>query len=195
MPALSPAQALWLVLAGAVPLLTGPRDPAALVPGAVSLPEEPEEFLHLLASFPQEEAYLLVVDPPPRAQEVEEAVAQAGFHVLGYLAGGFAAWTEAGLPLVSVRVQAADELPVLALGPKDTLLLVGPAAFAREAWPRAEVRSYAQLWPALGRLDRSRHWYVTGATEGAALAASSLLLRFGFAHVACVLGGGAPRCA
>lgn len=79
---------------------------AGHVPGAVNLQFNRADLADRAEMvLPADTAYIVHAEPQPIAKVAERILREAGFTVLGSLAGGFAAWRAAGLPV--------EELPVV----------------------------------------------------------------------------------
>lgn len=126
--------------------------------------------------------------------QVEEArtrLARVGIEVLdGYLAGGVAAWKQAGMPVAAVAQIAVDELEARLRSGKVQVLDV-----RREPeWDAAHIEE-ATWWPldhfrvSAPEIDHDVPLAVHCKSGYRSMIASSLLQRAGFRHVINVVGG------
>lgn len=136
---------------------------------------------------------VLVVD---RTEDVEIAVtrlARVGYEtVLGFAAGGVAAWQSSGRELATVSQLAVDELATRLAGGPDGLLVVDvrqPAEYAAGHVPGALNLPVRELEERRGDLDASRPLALICATGYRSSAAASLLMGHGFQQLSNVVGG------
>lgn len=110
---MTPAEVAAALEAGAVVLDMRPPRPfaAAHVPGAVNLQFNRADLADRAEMvLPQDVRYIVHAEPDPIAVVAVKLLAEAGFHVLGYLEGGLRAWQEADQKLQRLPVIGVDEL-------------------------------------------------------------------------------------
>jgi hydroxyacylglutathione hydrolase len=135
---------------------------------------------------------ILVADDEESVGEAQVRLARVGLEgVVGYLAGGIAAWDGAGLPLERVPQIAVSELQAR-LGEGDRLQVVDvrrPAEYRSGHVPEAVSLPLDALEKGLARLDARRPTAVICASGYRSSAATSLLRRHGFGAIFNVVGG------
>jgi hydroxyacylglutathione hydrolase len=135
---------------------------------------------------------VLVADDEESIGEAQVRLARVGLEgVVGYLAGGIAAWDRAGLPLERIPQIAVSELQArLAEGGGLQVVDVRrPAEYGSGHVPEAVSIPLDGLEKRLDRLDSSRPTAVICASGYRSSAAASLLRRRGFETIFNVVGG------
>ncbi len=99
--------------AGAVPLDV--RTPRVFVrehvPGAINLQFNRADLVERAEmALPKEPSLIVHGEPEPIAKTALELLGDAGFHIVGHLAGGLRAWKAEGYPVAAMPVLHADEL-------------------------------------------------------------------------------------
>jgi hydroxyacylglutathione hydrolase len=193
-PALPVAEFARLADADAV--ILDVRDTAAFgrghVPGAVNIGLG-GQFASWGGTLLEPSQRLLIVgDTEAMVQEARIRLARVGFeNVVGSLAGGVAAWEEAGHVLARVPQLSIAELhrELGAGGPRQVLDVRRPGEYGQGHIPGAISLPLDRLEHELPRLDPARSWAVVCASGYRSSAACSLLKRYGFHRVANVVGG------
>ncbi len=134
---------------------------------------------------------VLIADTDAQIEEARLRMARVGIEVLdGYLAGGVAAWKQAGLPLATIPQITADELNARLQSGEMQVLDV-----RREPeWNAAHIEN-AAWWPldnfkvSPPEIDHDAPLAVHCKGGYRSMIASSLLLRAGFTQVVNVVGG------
>lgn len=110
---MTPDQIKDAVAAGAVVLdLRSPRTFAnAHVPGAVTMQFNQADLADRAELIlPHGQEIVVHGDPETTARAAVDLLRAAGFHVVGYLEGGLAAWRAAGEPVAALPLVSVDEL-------------------------------------------------------------------------------------
>jgi glyoxylase-like metal-dependent hydrolase (beta-lactamase superfamily II)/rhodanese-related sulfurtransferase len=193
-PRLAPTEFARLTEEGAVVLDV--RDGAAFgrghVPGAINvgLGGQFASWAGTLLSPGQR--LLIVGENDEMVQEARVRLARVGFeNVAGSLAGGVAAWEDAGYSLARVPQVTVDELRREEnYGLLYRILDVRrPAEYAGGHIPGAINLPLDRLEKELAELDPTRPWAVACASGYRSSAACSLLKRYGYHRIANVVGG------
>jgi glyoxylase-like metal-dependent hydrolase (beta-lactamase superfamily II)/rhodanese-related sulfurtransferase len=195
LPALSPGDFAERLAGGA--LVLDVRDKQAY--GAGHLPASVN--IGLGGSFaswcgsllPLEGPLILVAEDEAGIAEARMRLARVGLHsVEGWLAGGIAAWRDAGRPLAELpQVEVTELARRLGEGGRSPTVLDvrGPGEHAGGHVPGAVNVPLPELEQRLGELDRSRPMAVICASGYRSSAACGLLRRAGFEELANVAGG------
>lgn len=187
-PALAPAEAAARVQAGAVLLDTRPAAAygAAHPAGALHVPLD-GQFASWVGTLVRPDDRIVLLADPEREEEAVVRLARVGYeNVAGFVAGGIAAWSAAGLPTAATPQVAAPE--ALASGRH-----VLDVRRARE-WddfhaPGAVHLPLAELPVRFSELDKGAEWSVVCASGYRSTIATSVLERAGFRHVINAVGG------
>ena len=135
---------------------------------------------------------VIVADEPDQVAEAALRLARVGLEdVAGYLAGGIAAWDDAGLALETVPQITVDELSARLREPTPPQVLDvrRPGEYAAGHVPGALNRPLDKLEAQLASLDFGRPTMVVCAGGYRSSAAASLLLRHGLRDLVNVVGG------
>lgn len=134
---------------------------------------------------------ILIVAEPGREAEVITRLSRVGFdNVLGHLAGGFAAWLQAGREIDRVdRISAADF--AAKLHPADDLVLDlrRESEYAAEHLERALSRPLAYINDWIKDILPEKHFYIHCAGGYRSMIAASILLARGYRNFTEVEGG------
>jgi hydroxyacylglutathione hydrolase len=134
---------------------------------------------------------ILIVAEPGREAEVITRLSRVGFdNVLGHLAGGFAAWLQAGKEIDRVdRISAADF--AAKLHPADDLVLDlrRESEYAAEHLERALSRPLAYINDWIKDILPEKHFYIHCAGGYRSMIAASILLARGYRNFTEVEGG------
>ena len=193
-PALSPAEVAARVLQGAS--LLDVRDGAAFgaghVAGSVHVGLSGQFASWAGTLLPPDRPLVVVADDEAGASEAAVRLARVGVeNVLGFLAGGLAAWAADGHAVATLSQIAVDELQAR-LGEGQGLEIVDvrrPVEFAAGHVPGARNLPLDRLEREAGSLDASRPTAVLCAGGYRSSAACSLLERRGFGRLVNVVGG------
>jgi hydroxyacylglutathione hydrolase len=179
-------------------LVIDAREPVAHadahIPGSVSIPSGSSFGTWLgWVVEPERPLILLVDDSDDRDDLVRQALRIGYERVDGYLAGGIAAWREAGLPTESTgRLTVEDLAGRIAAGGPDAPLVIDvrqATEFAAGHVPGSVHIRGGDLPNRLGGLPRDRPIATICASGYRSSVAASLLRRAGFADVAWVAAG------
>jgi glyoxylase-like metal-dependent hydrolase (beta-lactamase superfamily II)/rhodanese-related sulfurtransferase len=135
---------------------------------------------------------VLVAEDEDEVREAAMRLARVGLEkVAGHLAGGVAAWHQAGLPLVARPQITVDELAARRLEVPDLQVVDvrRKGEYAAGHVPGARHLPLDRLERDVGQLDPSRPTAAICAGGYRSSAATSLLERHGFADVVNVIGG------
>jgi rhodanese-related sulfurtransferase len=141
---------------------------------------------------PPERGVIIVAESENEVREAAVRLARVGVErVVGYLAGGIAAWDRAGLSLASLaHVTVTDLHERMAQDPKLQVIDVRrPAEYASGHLPRAVNLPLDRLSTDHLPLDPAKPTAVVCAGGYRSSVGSSVLLRRGFAHLLNVVGG------
>jgi rhodanese-related sulfurtransferase/glyoxylase-like metal-dependent hydrolase (beta-lactamase superfamily II) len=168
------------------------RDAAAFaaghVPGAVNLALGGRFAPWSGALLPPDGAFVVVAEDDARAAEARTRLARIGYErVLGWLAGGMAAWLAAGRPVERLEQTGVTELRRLVAGGLPVIDVRARAEYAAGHIPGARNVPLDELGGA--RLDPTREYAVVCAGGYRSSAACSLLRRRGFRALRNVSGG------
>ena len=167
---------------------------AAHVPGAISIPAGTSFGTWLGWVVAHDRPTVLVLDRPEDANDLQRQALRIGHEGLaGHLRGGFAAWTDAGLPIESADQLTVDDLAA-SLGADDAerpfVLDVRQATeFDEGHVPGARHITAGSLPDELSMLPRDRPIAVMCASGYRAAVATSLLGAAGFQRVSWVADG------
>lgn len=195
LPALSPDEAQAKQTEGAILLDTRPGEQfaAAHVPGSV--------FIGLSGQYASWAGTLLglhtnlivVAEDLDRVTEARVRLARVGIErVVGYLGGGIASWTRAGLPVEQTPHISVEELYRLLREDGSDLQLLDvrrPPEWEEGHMEQAILKPLHKLTTLLADLDPQRLTLVHCKSGYRSLIASSLLQRSGFGQVINVSGG------
>jgi hydroxyacylglutathione hydrolase len=135
---------------------------------------------------------VIVADDQAGVEEAAVRLARVGLeNVAGYLAGGLAAWDQAGRTIARLPQIAVDELKAQ-LEERSALQVVDvrrPGEYLAGHVPGASNVPLDRLPAVVGTLDASRPTAVLCAGGYRSSAASSILLRHGFRNLYNVVGG------
>ncbi|MDF1587276.1 MBL fold metallo-hydrolase [Marinimicrococcus flavescens] len=184
-PAL-PVAAFDAALRGDVQLLDT-RDMLAFggghIEGALNIAARPELSVWSGWLLDPQEPILLVLEDDRRVEEVVALLWRTGFtHFAGYLAGGMAAWQEAGRPLRRLRQSTVHEVS-RQLDEIQVVDVRAPDEWQGGHVPGAVHRFVPDLARSMDGLDRGRPVATYCASGFRASIAASLLARAGFADV------------
>ena len=134
---------------------------------------------------------VIVADDEARAREAVMRLARVGLEtVAGYLAGGIAAWRNAGLAVDEVpQIPVAELKQRLGTPGLQVVDVRRPGEYASGHVPGAASRPLDRLEESLRGLDPSRPTAVICAGGYRSSAATSLLERHGFRNLSNVIGG------
>ena len=193
-PALDPAGLKARTAQGA--LVLDARSAAAFgaghVPGSVNVGLGGQFASWAGTLIPAATALVIVAEGEAGAHEAVTRLARVGLEkVVGWLAGGLAAWEGAGEPLGRLPQLPVDELRARLgePGAPQVLDVRRLGEFRSGHVPSARHLPLDQLEQQAGQLDASRPVAVVCAGGYRSSAACSLLLRQGFAQVSNVVGG------
>lgn len=97
---------------------------AGFIPNSINISLDGSFAPWVGAMIPDVKQNILIVTEPGREQEVITRLARVGYDFcIGYLDGGFAAWTNAGMPVDQIQQVTADELANLISSDKTVNLL------------------------------------------------------------------------
>jgi hydroxyacylglutathione hydrolase len=167
---------------------------AAHVPGAISIPAGSSFGTWLGWIVPHDRPVVLILDRPDDAEDLQRQALRIGHEAItGHLRGGFATWTDAGLPIESADRLTVDDLAD-ALGADDRsrpfVLDVRQAGeFEDGHVPGARHITAGSLPDELDALPRDRPIAVMCASGYRASVATSLLGAAGFERVSWVADG------
>jgi hydroxyacylglutathione hydrolase len=153
---MSPQQVAAALGHGAVPLDMRPPRPFATghLPGAVNLQFNRADLADRAEMvLPTDVPYIVHAEPDPVAKAAEQILREAGFTVLGHLAGGLRAWRDAG--------QSLEELPAIDVDHLHSDLSAYEVVDAREGY---EYRHGHIAGAVL--LPSSEAWQRASATRG-----------------------------
>jgi len=126
---MSPPEVVAALAEGGVVLDMRPPRPFAAghLPGAVNLQFNRADLADRAEMvLPTDVPYIVHAEPEPIAKVAVQILKDAGFTVLGYLAGGLKAWRDAGQPV--------EDLPLIDVGQLHSNLSVYQVIDAREAY-------------------------------------------------------------
>ncbi len=135
---------------------------------------------------------LLLIVEPGREEEAITRLSRVGFDkVLGYLAGGFEAWKNAGMEVDSFQSISADELAanLEKYEPKNILDVRKPGEFAAEHIKDVESVPLDFINEYMGDLDKQKKYFVHCAGGYRSMIAASILKSRGFVDIVDVKGG------
>ena len=161
---------------------------AAHAPGAISVPFNRADAHAFLAKLlPAGTSVVLAADNDLVADEAGAQLRQAGWNVLGALAGGMATWWAAGLGVSALELWPIERLRAHVGDPAVTIVDVRePAEWADGVIAGAKLIPQAELWARREELPRDGQ-IVTICGGGVRSArASSLLEHLGFTQAATV---------
>ena len=166
---------------------------AGFVPGAINIGLKGSFATWCGTLLPAEAPLLLVGESAADVAEARMRLARVGLHqVVGSLAGGFAAWRRAGLPVATLPQIEPAELRK-ARGARGAALFVldvrGPGEHEEKRVPGAVNVPLPELAARMDELERSRPTAVICASGYRSSAAASLLRRAGFTDLRNVAGG------
>lgn len=163
------------------------------VPGAIFIGLE-NRFCRWAGALLAPETPLLLVCEPGTETEVINRLAKVGLHqVMGYLAGGFESWQQAGAPIDMIIDVEADEL-AMDLPYDDNLIVVDvrqepefAAGHVKDAvhLPLAEINDPGLL----ANIEDSDNLYLHSSTGYRSVIAASFMKRQGFHNLRNVRGG------
>lgn len=166
---------------------------AAHVPGSVNVGLGGQFASWAGTLVPAGTALVIVAEDEPGAREAVTRLARVGLeNVVGWLAGGIAAWDRSGEPLGRLPQVPVDELEAQLRERRPGLQVVDvrrPGEYRSGHVPGALHRPLDRLAEQLAGLDPARPTSVICAGGYRSSAACSLLLRAGFVDVANVVGG------
>uniref|UniRef100_A0A7C5RV08 MBL fold metallo-hydrolase n=1 Tax=Thermomicrobium roseum TaxID=500 RepID=A0A7C5RV08_THERO len=192
---LAPARVRELQEQGAV--ILDVRSPAAFaashIPGAISVALDGGQFQNRVGLVvPPDRPLVLVVEREEEALRAVQMLAVIGYdQVLGYLAGGMAAWERAGYPYRTLPLLTVHEL-ARKLDEESLLQLVDVRE--RSEWIEGHIDGalhipFYRLPRELAALDPKRPVVLVCGAGGRSVLAASLLQAVGFDHLWSVEGG------
>jgi hydroxyacylglutathione hydrolase len=167
-----------------------PKYDAAHIPGTIGIDASVNGFGTKAAWIAEPAAELvLVADDEPAALHMQGLLESVGLSAAGLLAGGFPAWTAAGLGVERFQVMDVDEL--YAAGGRVQILDVRD----QHEWDEQRITGsqhvvYHDAGRVIPPLDRDRPVAVICTTGRRSAMAVGLVRRSGFAEVIHVTGGG-----
>lgn len=134
---------------------------------------------------------ILLITPDEREEETVMRLARVGYdNVVGYLKGGIATWQQAGLPVAQIEsIPAADFANRYQAGQTAVLDVRKPGEYISQHLPEAVNVPLDYIYEHIGKLDKSKHYFVHCAGGYRSMIACSILKRNGFAHLTDVAGG------
>jgi hydroxyacylglutathione hydrolase len=178
---MNPAEVAAALAEGAVVLDMRPPRPFAAehLPGAVNLQFNRADLADRAAMvLPTAVEYVVHAEPAPIATVAERILREAGFSVLGSLAGGLAVWRDAGRPV--------EELPVIDVERLHAHLPDYRVVDAREAYehghahiPGAALLPPGEAWERAGTIGGDRPLAVVCGDQVRSSLVASILLRYG----------------
>lgn len=135
---------------------------------------------------------LLLVTDPGKEQEAVTRLSRVGFdHVLGHLAGGFAAWTKAGKEIDVVNRVSADTFASALKNNGDTLVIDvrKESEFAAEHVEGAISHPLAYINDWIKDIQPQHHFYLHCAGGYRSMVAASILQARGYRNFSEVEGG------
>jgi hydroxyacylglutathione hydrolase len=161
---------------------------AAHAPGALSVPFSRSDLADNLAKLlPAHAGVALVADNDLVADEAGALLREAGWNVIGILAGGMAAWWVAGLGVATLDLWPLERLHAQVGDPQVTIVDVRePPEWTSGVIAGAQLIAQADLATRSGELPRHQQIVTICAGGARSARAASLLMYLGFAHVATV---------
>ncbi len=191
--AIAPAQLKTMLDDGEIALDVRPGDDfaAAHVPGSVNIALSGQFASWAGAVLGLSAHPVLIADSEQQVEEARLRMARVGIEALdGYLAGGVAAWKQAGLPIETLPQITVEQLAESFLSGEVQVLDV-----RREGeWNAGHIEG-ANWWPldnfriSPPEIDRDARVAVHCKSGYRSMIACSLLQRAGFRHVSNVIGG------
>lgn len=134
---------------------------------------------------------ILVADDATKAEEAVMRLARVGYdNAIGYLDGGFAAWTAAGKATDSMDQITASDLKGMLEGDGVNLLDVRkPTEFEAEHVDGAENFSLNYINDHINDLDKSKTWHIHCLSGYRSMIAGSIMKKHGYNSVVDVAGG------
>jgi hydroxyacylglutathione hydrolase len=166
------------------------RYAAAHVPGSIAIEFRDAYCTWLGWVVPADASLLFVTDDDVPLERVLEESMLVGYEAFGgWLDGGVHAWRQAGLPLRSTVILAAEELPAELEAGALPLDVREPDEFALGAVAGATLVSLGNLDARSEELSRDRRVIPYCASGLRSATAASILERHGFEDVASIRGG------
>jgi hydroxyacylglutathione hydrolase len=171
-----------------VDLRPAPDFAAAHAPGAISLPFSRADLDDNLAKLlPAGTGVALVADNDLVADEAGALLREAGWKVIGKLAGGMAAWWGAGLGLASLDLWPIERLQMHLDDPQITIVDIRePQEWDSGVIAGAKLIPQGELWSRRDELPRGRQIITICAGGVRSARAASLLKHLGFMRTATV---------
>ena len=135
---------------------------------------------------------LALIVEPGKEEEAITRLSRVGFdNVMGYLAGGFDAWKNAGMEVDSLESITADDLVanLEKYGSDSVLDVRRPGEFAAEHIKDVESVPLDFINEYMGDLDRQKKYFVYCASGYRSIIAASILKSRGFENIVDVKGG------
>lgn len=159
----------------------------AHVPGAINLQFNRADLADRAEMvLPKDQRYVVHAEPEALAGAAIEIMREAGFEMVGHLAGGLAAWRAAGMPVDSIPVIGVDDLK----GSGGTLVPVDARdgfEFRHGHVPGASLLPWTEAWAGVNQAPSGELAVICGDEVRSSLVAS--ILRRSGRSVRLVVGG------